>query len=193
MCADGTSGLQARTNKRDVPCRTLAEYIRALLDALSVGDPGGYARMRTIVQNRRAIIEVDDEVVEVLFDGPAFRVDGVRTGKPVAGTGRTRRQTVVDLLQGRIEVSEAIISGHLDVNGKVDDIARMFHALQVLVDSSTRVPRLQELARDYLADPCAKRVRVGAAPHAGRGRGPLAIKPLSAGEADMLRRLDLLP
>jgi len=171
----------------------LGEYVRALLDALAVGDPAGYTRMRTVVTQRRATIQVDEEVIEVVFDGPAFRVETQPTGAKSPGRGVTSRETVVALLRGQLEVREAITLGRLDVLGTVDDTVRMFHAIQILVDSATRVPRIQQLARDYVADPCLP-IPSDRARHWDDPQGhAFSIRPLPPTERAMLARLDLLP
>jgi hypothetical protein len=144
--------------------------------------------MRRVVGARRARIRLDDEVVDVAFD-----VEGLRVGEPagaVDGEGTTDRQTVLDLLDGYLEVTDAILDGRLLVVGDTDDTARMFAAIEILLDGSTRIPPLQELARDFRADPCREPRR----PPRRRSR-PSPWHPTGGDPAELsvLDRHDLLP
>ena len=83
-------------------------------------------------------------------------------GQPVSGSGATDRATVLALLDGYAGVTDVILDGRLRVDGPVDDIARMFQSIETLIDGATRVPMLQQLARDFRADPCRAPVPSGA-------------------------------
>jgi hypothetical protein len=172
------------------PCRTLDAYLLGLIDLLRAAEPAGFARLREIIGDRRALIELDDEAVEAHFDADRLVVEEGPTGLEVHGRGGTDRSTVLSLLYGRIEVREAILGGHLRVQGPVGDIARIFHAIQLLLDASTRIPELQRLSRDFVLDPCrdgAFEPRIGAESHVHFGSGRL-----TAAEARALARHDLL-
>jgi hypothetical protein len=138
------------------PARSLRDHVRALLDGLAAGEPGAVARMRAVVGSRRAAITVDDETVLVAFRGGQPQVEAIDGAAPhdaVAGTGVTDRQTVLALLNGDLEVSEAIERGTLEIIGTLDDVIRMGAAIEILIDGAVRVPALQRLARDYRDDP----------------------------------------
>jgi hypothetical protein len=135
------------------PCRTLGEYIAELIGRLEAAEPGAAERMRASVAARRARIRLDDEVVDVSFGGDGrLRVEDPRGA--VDGEGATDRDTVLDLLDGYVEVTDAIVDGRLAVAGDTDNVWRMFVAIEILLDGSTRIPPLQELARDFREDPC---------------------------------------
>ena len=168
-------------------CRTLAEYISELVAELGAADPAALARMREVVGRRRARITLDDESVEVQF-GDGVLVGPAGTGD-VDGAGTTDRQTVLDLLDGYLSVSEAIVDGRLNVVGPTEEVHRMFVAIEILLDGAARAPTLQRLARDFRADPCR--------PPRGRPVGPSTPAghfppPPPADEDSLLARLDLL-
>jgi hypothetical protein len=171
------------------PCRSLGEYVAELVGRLDGAEPAAVERMREVVGARRARIRLDGEVVDV-----AFGADGsLRVGDPsgrVDGEGAVDRQTVLDLLDGYVEVTDAILDGRLAVAGETDAIARMFVALELLLDGSTRIPALQELARDFRNDPCRDPVR----PRSGHvRRGPWHSTGGHPAERSLLERNDLLP
>jgi hypothetical protein len=165
------------------PCRTLAEYVGELIRRVGAADPAALARMRTVVDGRRARIVLDDEAVDVAFAGERLRVEPAGAGA-VDGTGVTDRATTLELLDGYLEVTDAILDGRLDVTGGVDDVERMFGAIEILLDVAARTPALQDLAADYRADPCR-----------AQRRSPPPPPPARSGESEraLLDRLGLLP
>jgi hypothetical protein len=130
----------------------LSGYIKNLIDALGAENPAALARMRTIVGSRKARIIVDRERADVWFSRGRLRVLGSSAKRAVDGNGQTDSRTVLDLLNGYLEVNEAILSGRLEVSGNATDVSRMFMAIDILLDASSRSPALQELARRFEAE-----------------------------------------
>jgi hypothetical protein len=171
------------------PCRSLGEYVAELIGRLEASEPAAVERMREIVGARRARIRLDAEVVDVVFGAEG----SLRVEDPsgcVDGEGAVDRQTVLDLLDGYLEVTEAIVDGRLAVTGETDAIGRMFVAIELLLDGSTRVPALQTLARDFCDDPCRepRRRRSERA-----SRRPWHSTESDPAELSLLERNDLLP
>ncbi len=167
---------------------TLGWYVSALFSALDEGDPAGAERVRRIAGGRSARIGLDDEVVLVRFDAGRLLVAPDRPAAPVDGTGTTDRTTVIDLLGARLEAYDAITTGRVEVVGAVDAVAAMLTIIEILLDSSSRVPALQELAG---------RLRTGEPPAARRVRGPVVPwagypDALPSTEISLLADLDLL-
>lgn len=169
---------------------TLPDYIRALIEGAAAAEPASVARLRSIVGDRSAIIAVDEETVLVRFEEDRLSAETIPDGAampPAHGVGETDRQTVLGLLAGQIEVTQAIDADRLRLRGTTDGIVRMSRAIEILIDVAVRAPPLQQLAAAYRRDP---------------GRAPLAPQPpdpaprraaLRAAELLMLGRLGLLP
>jgi hypothetical protein len=176
---------------RVIPCRSLGEYINRLIDGLEASDPEAAARIRLIVGDRRARIRLDEEAVDVRYEGGRLRAVAARGGA-VDGEGRTTRAATLDLLDGYLEVGDAVLDGRLELIGTADDVSRMLHAVEVLLDGAARDPALQGLARDFRDDPCLS-------PPVARTGGPVARRTrfypdrASPAEISLLARLDLLP
>ena len=121
--------------------------------------------MRAVVDGRRARIVVGDEAVDVRFASGELLVEPAGAVGDAGAVGRDR-------------------AGRLDVTGHVDDVERMFLAIEILVDVAARAPALQDLAADYRADPCREPRRAPPPPPAPTGR---------ESERELLDRLGLLP
>jgi hypothetical protein len=170
-------------------CTTLAEFVRLLVGELARADYPALERLRAAVDDRCARITLDDESIEVWFTGEELAVADA-PGRDVDGEGATVSSTVHDLLDGQIEVLDAILDGRLDVTGPPEDIHRIFVAIEILLDASARAPGLQELARRFRADPC----RGGrGAPLAATRMTPWFPPRAAAAEEALLARLGLLP
>ena len=167
----------------------LADYILGLVGAVAVAEPASFARLRGIVGDRSAIVAVDAEAVSLRFEGESLHATSIAREVPAPdadGIGATDRQTVLDLLAGRIEVAAAIMDSRLHLRGTTDGIVRMSRAIEILIDVAVRVPRLQQIARAYRDDPAGPIAPRGPA-ETGR---PAALR---AAEIAMLGRLGLLP
>jgi putative sterol carrier protein len=168
---------------------TLGEYVRLLVETLGRSDRNALARLRSAVADRSARITLDDESVDVWFAGEELSVEPA-PARDVDGEGATDTPTVLDLMDGYLEPREAILEGRLDVSGAAEDVHRIFVAIEILLDAAPRSPALQDLVRQFRADPSRPR-RARPMPASGVPRP----YPPRAGpeEEELLRRLGLLP
>jgi hypothetical protein len=177
-------------------CQTLAAYIEQLVERLADGEPASAARLREVVGARRARITLDAETVEVRFEGLRLVAEPDPPPGPVDGEGRSDRLTTLALLDGTLEVTDALLEGRLHAIGEPESLARIFQAIEILLDAATRVPRLPRLSLDYERDPCrpARPPWPGASvPAIGQPWRASARAAARAGELALLDRLDLLP
>jgi hypothetical protein len=143
-----------------VPCRSLAEYVRELLARLEAADRRALARIGKIVQGHSARLVLEDEVAIVRFRSgrPVVIARNSARGKSgtrvIDGEGSTSRRTTLRLLDGYVEVSEAVVLGELELTGTIDGVTRMGMAIEIVLDVAARAPALQALARDFRDDPC---------------------------------------
>lgn len=169
--------------------RTLGEYVRELVGELERADPEAWERLRYVVGTRRARIRLDNETVEIALGRDGLAVEPL-SGHAVDGEGAIDRATVLDLLDGYLEVADAILDGRLNVTGSVDAVARMFLAIELLLEASARTPAIQRLARDFRDDP-HRSPRARPMPRTSAGAWYPARAP--AAELTLMARLDLLP
>jgi hypothetical protein len=167
---------------------SLGEYIVALIETLGAADPAAVPRMRQIVGERRARIVLDNEAVDVWFSPDGLRVAPAERGSQVDGSGMTDTATVLALLDGTVEVTDAILDGQLLVTGSAQEIARMFTAIEILLDATPRVPELRALAHQFRVE------RSDIYRHSAPGTGTAPWYPFRSGrrEMDLLSRLGLV-
>ncbi len=165
----------------EAPTRTgLASWIAALVDALDADPSGAGARLRHVVEGRRARIALDDDVVVVSMENGEIAITPDDPNEIVDGLGFTTTDVVLGILAGEVEVATAVERGLLDVAGSPDAVTRMLHAIELLLDGSARVPALRRLADRFVAE-------------AGTSPIPLpAETDITATELSMLQQLGLL-
>jgi hypothetical protein len=168
---------------------TLAEYIAALIDLLGEASPAALARLKLIVGDRRARISLDDERVEVVFEQGRLLVLPPADDSNLSGEGATNTATVLALLNGELEVADAILSGRLRVAADAANVSRMFSAIEILLDAAPRTPALQELAFRFQRERLPHLQQTQPAP-GPRNWYPFGSEPE---ELSLLDRLDLLP
>jgi hypothetical protein len=168
---------------------SLGQYIAALIRVLGAEHPAALARLRNVVAGLRARIILDEESVDISFPPDGLRVEPASDITPVDGWGATDSATVLALLDGVIEVGDAILDGRLRVTGPLQEISQMFLAIEIILDASSQTPGLQALADLFRAEK---------AEH-GWIKAPGVERPLwypfpgTARERELLSRLDLLP
>ena len=129
---------------------TLGQYIAALVASLQQFDPDAYSRLCHVVGERTARIQLDAQSVYIRMRDEILLVERtVGEGDSVDGEGAADSATVLALLRGDLEVSEAILNGSLAVYGDIEHINRMFQAVEILLDAAPRCPALQLLGQHF--------------------------------------------
>ena len=166
----------------------LKVYITALIEDLHECDPDAYVRMCHVVGKRSARIQLDEEAVIVRMNLGMLQVES-STGEAdvVSGEGKTTRATVLALLDGSLEVSEAILNDSIAVYGELEQINRMFQAIEIILDASPRCPELQRLSQKFVQEASAN---ANALSFENSTWYPFAVLPQ---EMQLLARYDLLP
>jgi hypothetical protein len=132
----------------------LGQYIAALVTCLETCDPDAYDRMCRVVGERVARIQLDDQSVYIRMQDRILQVESTPYpgGHENGGEGATDTATVLALLRGDLEVSEAILNGSLAVSGDIDKVNRMLLAIEILLDTSPRCPPLQKLKEQFVEE-----------------------------------------
>lgn len=135
----------------DTPAVTLPAvgvWIGRLVDRLGE-DPAAATKLRSLVEGRSAQIGLDGDSVYVSMRSGELTIN-VEPNEQVDGYGATTTAVVRAILDGSLEVSDALRSGLIEAAGSPEDVTALFHAVEVLLDASARVPGLRNLAAEFL-------------------------------------------
>jgi hypothetical protein len=132
---------------------TLGQYIAELVTCLERCDRKAYDRMCHVVGERVARIQLDDQSVYIHMQDRVLTIEAAPPdGLVNGGEGATDTATVLAILRGDLEVSEAILNGSLAVYGDIEQINRMFQAIETLLEASPRCPALQKLKEQFVEE-----------------------------------------
>jgi hypothetical protein len=125
----------------------MAEHISSLLrrsvEHLANEVPGSYSRV---------LEALGPLVVELDVDGELFSLRGGRRLEVSDGAASTAgarivtsRATILDVLDARVGLGEAVEAGRVGVRGSLDDVLRVHDALIAYVHAAVRAPSQPEL------------------------------------------------
>jgi len=99
-------------------------------------------------------------VVELNVDGEVFTLRGgdrLRVSDGAADTAATRivtsRVTILDVLDARVQLSEAVEAGRVSVRGSLDDVQRAHDSLRAYVHAAVRASSQPALLSELRAGP----------------------------------------
>jgi hypothetical protein len=109
---------------------------------------------------RFLVTELGPMVVELNVDGEVFTLSGgdplrVSDGAAdVAGTRiATSRVTILDVLDARVALAEAVQAGRVSVQGSLDDVQRAHDALRAYVHAAVRASSQPALLAELRSGP----------------------------------------
>jgi hypothetical protein len=140
----GDVGLGARSPA------TTAAFVERALGVLETEAPVAFHRLIDELRAGPAGLEVDEERFSIEVRGDALRV--VR--RPTSADGgrvRTGGDVVLDLIDGRVPLLEAVVEGRLDVRGDCDAVLRLARGLTAFVEGAVRSPGVRDLLEEYRA------------------------------------------
>ncbi|MEV0290710.1 hypothetical protein AB0H36_41830 [Kribbella sp. NPDC050820] len=134
----------------DGPESGLRFWLPELVAALDTDHCGAGAQLRSILTGRTARIGLDDDIVlvESLAESE-MRVQADDPGVACDGSGFTTTVVVLGLLDADLEIDQAVRSGGIEIRSPISDTLWMYRMIELLLDASSRVPQLRELARQF--------------------------------------------
>ena len=128
----------------------MAEHLIAPLLAesfavLSREQPEAYARMCERLEGLSVSLEVEGEHFAAGFSGRRAHVRAATGGEAARVT--TRRCTVLDVLDDRQSLTEAVLTDAVEVVGPLDTLLRLHEGLVVYVQGAVRCPGFAPLLR----------------------------------------------
>jgi hypothetical protein len=67
------------------------------------------------------------------------------------GAGATTSAVIVAIIEGRLDATDAVMSGLIEVHGRPDAVTALLHMIELLLDAGARLPAMRSLANDFVA------------------------------------------
>jgi len=123
------------------------------LAVLQREQPAIYARLCEALVGLRLDIRVDRESMSVGFEPAGHRVTAevIAMEGPAGARFRASRGAVLDVLDGRISLAEAVLSGRLEAYAPLPRLLELHDALLLYVNGAVRCPSFPALLDRFRA------------------------------------------
>jgi hypothetical protein len=129
-----------------------ATFLDQSMTLLAAEMPRAYARLCAMLREREARVTMDELRIGIAFPGGAFRLVG-DVDQPCIEL-RSDRATVLDVVDGRLTLEEAVWNERLQLRGRLDDLARFHDALVLYLHGAVRCPSFPWLLECYRDGKC---------------------------------------
>jgi len=130
--------------------RDFAAFLEASLTTLEQDAPRAVQRLRASLGPRRIAFEVDGTRTVLCCTVDAFSLERAGSDGPGADVAlEISRPTVVQLVEGRLTLRDAIARGDMDLRGPVSDLGNFFDALHAYLAGAVRSPFFPHLFEAY--------------------------------------------
>ncbi|MCZ7545140.1 MAG: hypothetical protein M5R40_17160 [Anaerolineae bacterium] len=100
--------------------------------------PRAYGLLCDLLAPREVLVQIDDEATAVNFGADAITIAPAPRHPCVRLTAS--RQTLLDLLDARLSLIDAVLSGDVLLQGDIDDLARFHEGLLTYLRGGVRCP-----------------------------------------------------
>jgi hypothetical protein len=118
------------------PETSLRGLLQESFDCLEREIPQAYQRMCATLDGLSVRISVDDEPVVIGFAGVRGRVS--LTGGPVDAELCTSRRAVLEVLDGRLSLADAVLADAVTIRAPLDTLERLNRALEAYMHGAVR-------------------------------------------------------
>ncbi len=125
-----------------------AAFVERALGVLEAESPAAFCRLVDELRPGAAGLEVGSERFAVEVRGDRLRVVR-RPGRAARARVTARDGVVLDLIDGRAGLLEAVAGGRLDVRGDLDAVLRLARGLTAFVEGAVRSPGVRSLLEEY--------------------------------------------
>jgi hypothetical protein len=122
-------------------------FLHASLSRMAAEEPDVHRSLAAMMDNLRARLVADGDARIIRFDVPGWRI--------CAGTSEVDlevafdRKIIMDLIEGRLTMEDAIYQERLRVHGAVDSIERFHDALLIYLEGLIRTPGAAAMLENY--------------------------------------------
>ncbi|WP_437564859.1 hypothetical protein [Sorangium sp. So ce542] len=134
---------------------TFASFLARSLDLIERELPWAYEAMSRALAPREVLIEVDGERVGVACARGAVRVEGAARAPAVEC--RTTRRAILELIDARSTLLDAVVSDAVSLRGSVDDLLAFHDGLMIYLGGAVRSPSFPWLLKEFRIDASARK------------------------------------
>lgn len=130
--------------------RTLDGFVRRSLAILEHEHPAGYRRLHAALGRRRVELGLDGDPFVLAVAGARIRLEPAASERACAAV-ELGRATVVSILDGEVELLDAVLADHLHVRGSIAELGELWDATRLYLHGLIRCPSIPPLL-DALRD-----------------------------------------
>ncbi len=134
----------------------LASFIARSLDAIEHEVPAAWLRLCEALDGRSIRLVVDGEAARLRGRDGGLRLDD---GGAAAVDVRTAHATILELLDGRVTLLDALLDDRIVVRGAPEDVLGFHDALICYLHGGVRSPSFRPLLDDYRGATARRRRR----------------------------------
>jgi hypothetical protein len=127
---------------------TFTGFLEASLSVMQRECVQAYQLLCTQLATRRVQIEVDGEVVTLVFEPHHVAMLPASTARPTI-TLKLRRQAILDLTDGKFTLQEAILEGIVTLHGDLKDLVLFHEGWLTYMRGMVRCPSIPDLLERY--------------------------------------------
>ena len=127
--------------------QSFAAFVETSLAALHRECPAAYDKMCQLLASREIAVDVDDEVVYLVFTADTVSLTNGPGDTQV--TMQTTRRTILDLVEARTTFNSAILEGRLSLQGQSSDIADFYEGFLIYLHGAVRSPSFPALLEAF--------------------------------------------
>jgi hypothetical protein len=128
---------------------SLLPLVQRSLEALRRECPEAYRRLSAALGRRVVRIDTGDEIIAIR--GSASGVEATGGDAPAAVEAAMDKREILDLVEGRRSLEEALLLGRVEVRGAIEDLLALHDGLRWYVAGGVRSPSFAGLRHEYRA------------------------------------------
>jgi hypothetical protein len=125
----------------------MARFVEESLATLRHECPTAYVQLCTLLKPREVLMLIDSETITLTFDH--MRVHILPQLRRPTLSLQTTRQTILDVVDDRLRINEAVLVDAILLQGDVDDLALFYEGLLTYVRGAIRCPTFPALLERF--------------------------------------------
>lgn len=121
----------------------MAGFVGASLTTLRQECPTAYVQLCMLLEPREVLLSIEGETVALAFDHAGAHILPRPRGPTLLL--QTTRQTILDVIDDRLRLDEAVLADEILLQGAIEDLALLYEGLLTYVRGAVRCPSFPPL------------------------------------------------